>query len=258
MPSGLGCSPSWLKPVSGEGAVLGPGPRGHEADRRRFELVHRSGHTVSAEAVVFATGFGAGRCVGGFIHDPGEQGRSEAESARADVQDALTGLPNRARFAGQLARVLAAAGGVPGTVAVVILDLDRFRAINNTMGHDAGDLVLVAVAERLKLVAGDAELIARFGGDEFLALFQCADGGAASQASTFIEHVRGALAEPFEVAGAEVFLDQSFGVALNTFGVDDPAELMSNAEAAMYQAKYREDRAPRPSASRCASRCSIG
>src|ERR1019366_2985979 len=80
---------------------------------------------------------------------------------------------------------------------------------------------------------------ARFGGDEFLALFRSGNGPVGDVASAFIERARLALAEPFEVAGSEVFLDASVGVALNTFGVDDPSTLLSNAEAAMYRAKQR-------------------
>jgi diguanylate cyclase (GGDEF)-like protein len=238
LPAALGQSPFWLSTVRGQAGVPGPEPGAGAGDHQRFQLVHRAGHTVDAEGLLFATGFGDDRCVGGFIHH-GRPDPDEEVLARADLHDSLTGLPNRNLFCRQLARAAAASGGVPGSVAVVLLDLDRFKAINNAMGHDAGDLLLVAVAGRLRMVAGEAELLARFGGDEFLALFQNAGGGAQSKASDFIERARRVLAGPFEVAGAEVFLDQSFGVALNTFGVDDPAELLSNAEAAMYQAKYR-------------------
>jgi diguanylate cyclase (GGDEF)-like protein len=239
LPTGLGCSPFSSTSLAGKAQLPGAtSPTGGD-EHRQLQLIHRSGHTVNAEALLFATGFGAGRCVGGFIHDSGERVGVEQEPNSPDQHDALTGLADRALFVGQLAQILSTAGGAPGSVAIVLLDLDRFKAINNTMGHDAGDVVLLAVAERLRLVAGNAELIARFGGDEFLALFQNADGGAEAKAFAFIERVRSSLAQPFEVAGAEVFVDQSFGVALNTFGVSEPAELLSNAEAAMYQAKYR-------------------
>jgi diguanylate cyclase (GGDEF)-like protein len=122
---------------------------------------------------------------------------------------------------------------------VVLLDLDRFKAVNNSMGHDAGDTVLASVAQRLQRVAFAGELIARFGGDEFLALFQNPTGHAQTDALAFIERARRALSEPFDVNGAEVFLDASMGVALNTFGVDDGALLVANAESAMYRAKRR-------------------
>ena len=237
MPSGLGLSPFSPAPVPDALVPVGRESPG-EGGRRPIELVHRQGHTISAEALLFATGFGAGRCIGGFIYDRNAGDGTGGVPDRAD-HDPLTGLASRSQFGCQLADALSTTGGAPGSVAVVLLDLDRFKAINNTMGHDAGDMVLAAVAERLMLVAGSAVVIARFGGDEFLALFRGADGDAEAEASAFIERVRGSLAEPIEVAGAAVYLDESFGIALNTFGVADAAELLSNAEAAMYRVKYR-------------------
>jgi len=212
---------------------------------RRFELVHREGHRIPSEGRLFVTGQGAARCVGGFVR-PAVAALTAADGPgpgvwreRARREDLLTGLPNRVEFGDRLAEAVGDAQGVPGSVAVVLIDLDRFKTINNTMGHDFGDLVLASVAARLVKVAGDAELIARFGGDEFLALFANLAGTAHLNATAFIERVRATLAEPFVVEGTEVFLDASMGVALNTFGVDDTAELLSNAEAAMYQAKDR-------------------
>jgi EAL domain-containing protein (putative c-di-GMP-specific phosphodiesterase class I) len=95
------------------------------------------------------------------------------------------------------------------------------------------------VARRLDEVAGDVDLVARFGGDEFLALVTDEVGGAEHRAAAFIGRVQAALSAPFPLDGAEVFLDASVGVSLNTFGVDDPVDLLAHAEAAMYQAKRR-------------------
>ncbi len=139
----------------------------------------------------------------------------------------------------RLAGATAAHAGIPGSVAVVLLDLDRFKAINNSMGHALGDGVLVAVARRLEQVAGDVDLVARFGGDEFLALVTDEDGGAEEKAAAFVDRVQEALSAPIPVDDAEVFLDASVGVSLNTFGADDPDDLLAYAEAAMYQAKRR-------------------
>src|SRR6202041_3510771 len=120
----------------------------------------------------------------------------------------------RAHFSDLVAQAMADAGSAPGSVAVALLDLDRFKAVNNAMGHDAGDLVLASVATRLVRVAGEAAALARFGGGEFLALFVGRGGGAHSMASAFVERARRALSEPVEVAGSELFLDLSVGVAL--------------------------------------------
>ena len=137
---------------------------------RRFELVHAEGHRIPSEGRLFVTGQGAARCVGGFVR-PAVTVNAAADGPgpsiwreRARREDLLTGLPNRVEFGDRLAEAVGDAQGVPGSVAVVLIDLDRFKTINNTMGHDFGDLVLASVAARLQKVAGDAELIARFGG----------------------------------------------------------------------------------------------
>ncbi len=208
-----------------------------DGDRHRFRLVHRAGHPLETEAMVFTTGYGSTRCVSGFVRVlDGE----EPAPLVADLPgDRLTGLPDRLHFVTSLAASLAGTGGAPGSVAVALLDLDRFKVINSSMGHDAGDLVLVSVAERLRRMAGHADLLARFGGDEFLAMFVDPNGHAHRRALAFVEHARAMIRQPFQVAGHEIFLDATAGIALNTFGVDEAPELLANAEAAMYRGKRR-------------------
>ena len=234
-PDDVGGATTFLEPLRDGSA---------DGELRGLAVMHRNGHRIAAEGRLFVTGQGPARCVGGFLQ-PVAQADSQSEAGpgqwrdQARRQDLLTGLPNRVHFGEQLADAVAGSLGVPGSVAVVLIDLDRFKSINNTMGHDFGDLVLASVAARLQKVAGESQIIARFGGDEFLALFRNRAGTAQINASAFIDRVRTSLSEPFVVEGTEVFLDASMGVALNTFGVDDTAELLSNAEAAMYQAKRR-------------------
>jgi diguanylate cyclase (GGDEF)-like protein len=156
-----------------------------------------------------------------------------------EATDRLTGLPSRGRFEEVLAEALSATEVLPGAIAVVLLDLERFKAINTSLGQATGDSVLMTVADRLQGVAGDAALIARSVGDEFLALFLTPDGGAHARATAFADRARRALAVPFVVSGTEIFLDASVGLALNTFGIDDAASLMANAASAIYQAKAR-------------------
>ena len=203
------------------------------SDRCQLELVHRAGHRMVADALLFDIGSGNGRSRGGFIRHPSDRSRADAG------YDSLTGLPDRIRFGRQLAEAAARGRGNPGAVAVALFDLDRFKAINNSMGQEAGDMVLASVAERLRSSASPGDYIGRFGGDEFLALFESQSGTAHSDASAFIERARNALTAPIEIDGREVFLDASVGIAVNAFAVDDPATLLSNAEAAMYQAKRR-------------------
>jgi len=226
------------------------GPAG---DHLRFELMHRSGTRLAVDGRMFITGGGTERTVGGFINISGADHRAGwTEPAASDVDlpvdhpseagswvDPLTGLPGRDRFEQSLAEVLSGPDAAPGTVAVLLLDLERFKAVNTSLGQVTGDAVLVTVAERLQGVAGDAVLVARSVGDEFLALFLSPDGGAHARAGAFADRARRALAVPFVVSGTEIFLDASVGLALNTFGIDDATSLMANAASAMYQAKAR-------------------
>jgi diguanylate cyclase (GGDEF)-like protein/PAS domain S-box-containing protein len=239
LPPESGGSPFDRSVLEDDGVPDETGPGTDGGDRRLVELVHRAGHRIVANSVLFDIGHGTDRSFAGFIHPP--DGSSNVEDALAPVGrcDTLTGLPDRVQFGHLLADATAREQGNPGGVAVVLLDLDRFKAINNSLGHGAGDTVLATVAQRLLRVAGDGEVVARFGGDEFLALFENLTGRAHAAASAFIERARAALTEPFDIDGTEVFLDASVGVAVNAFGVDDAGTLLSNAEAAMYRAKRR-------------------
>ncbi len=198
-------------------------------------LRHRAGHRLRAEGRLFAAGEGTDRTVAAFLRDLADRDRSGRDLRR----DPVTGLPDRSEFGSRLAQTAAAGTGVPGSVAVLLLDLDRFKSVNNSLGHAAGDAVLSAVARRLEGVAAQVDCLARSGGDEFLALVCDAGGRADRLAAAFVERVRLALSRPFVLEGSEVFLGGSVGIALNTFGVDDPEELLAHAEAAMYQAKRR-------------------
>ena len=122
-------------------------------------------------------------------------------------------------------------------MAVLVLDLDRFKAINDALGHEVGDEVLVAVAKRLDAQDGPAQVIARLGGDEFLILFDGDD--AEKDAVAFSQSVLHALATPIAAGGAEVFITASIGIACTTPHVTESTPLLSNADAAMYQAKKR-------------------
>jgi diguanylate cyclase (GGDEF)-like protein len=209
----------------------------------RFELRDRTGRPVAVQGRLFATDHGRGGSVGGFVHPTSASVRplavDPAPLASGHQADPLTGLDDRSQFVRRLDGAAAQYSGRPGSIGVVLLDLDRFKGINSSLGHDRGDVILATVARRLQHVAGDASLIARSGGDEFLALFESEEGDALARASAFVGRARQALAEPFTVADTEVFLDASVGVALNTFGVNEASVLLANAESAMYRAKDR-------------------
>ncbi len=163
-----------------------PGTDGN--DHVRFQLRHRAGHLVPVEGRLFVTGQNGDRSIGGFITPCGrtawsggddellrELGLLPAPALPADpelLHDPLTGLPNRTNFERLLADAVAPPDVLSGAVGVVLLDLDRFKSINTSLGYGTGDSVLAMVADRLLGAAGDAVLVARSGGDEFLALFR--------------------------------------------------------------------------------------
>ncbi len=162
----------------------------------------------------------------------------EQIEARLDLQarhDPLTGLPNRAVFLELLAGTLGHVA--PLSVAVMFLDLDNFKVVNDSLGHDAGDKLLVAVARRLEHALRDGDVVARFGDDEFTML--CRGLTEPSEAADLAERLLATLATPFGVEGQQAFLSASIGLAMPN-STDEPAELvMRDADLAVYWAKQR-------------------
>jgi diguanylate cyclase (GGDEF)-like protein len=156
-------------------------------------------------------------------------------SRRLALHDALTGLPNRVLFADRTRRAIATAERADGPVVVMLIDLDRFKDINDTLGHHYGDEVLRQMAGRLTDLLDPRDTVARLGGDEFGVLVRSArtpaDGMAIAGA------IRRALAEPFVAEGVSLELGGSVGVAFHPNDGDDVETLMQRADVAMYQAK---------------------
>jgi diguanylate cyclase (GGDEF)-like protein/PAS domain S-box-containing protein len=149
--------------------------------------------------------------------------------------DALTGLPNRAMFLDALDRALKKAKRTDERFSVLFIDLDRFKVINDTLGHFAGDRLLQAVAERLREGVRESDLVARLGGDEFVIL---AEGhGGPEDVSHIAEKVLQHLERPFAIDGREVALTASIGISSHPDDGDDLDELVKSADIAMYQAK---------------------
>jgi diguanylate cyclase (GGDEF)-like protein len=146
------------------------------------------------------------------------------------VTDELTGLPNRRLYYTRLADAVATAE----PFAVAIVDLDRFKELNDTLGHHAGDIVLSALGPRLTDAVGEAGLIARLGGDEFAVLLRGAD---LAGASVVARRIALALQAPFAIEGTEIVLDASVGAALYPDHATDAETLLQRADVAMYQAK---------------------
>jgi diguanylate cyclase (GGDEF)-like protein len=167
--------------------------------------------------------------------------RATAAQAEANRQqalhDALTGLPNRTLLRQRTADALAevAAGG--GTVGLMLIDLDRFKEINDTLGHAYGDVVLENVAERLRGAVRTTDTVARLGGDEFAVLLPRVAG--ADDGRELAARVQAALEAPIQAEGASLAVDASIGIALSGVDGDDVATLLRNADIAMYSAKDR-------------------
>lgn len=161
--------------------------------------------------------------------------------ARAAAHDGLTGLPNRTELMRRLRAVLPQA--TPGAaIAVLFIDLDRFKEVNDTLGHAAGDELLVVVARRLEAALRHHDHLARLGGDEFCAILtEIRDEG---EVRTVVERLQEGLGQPVSLAGQVVHVGASIGSALTTEGDQDPASLFAAADAAMYEVK-RAQRAQR-------------
>jgi diguanylate cyclase (GGDEF)-like protein len=154
---------------------------------------------------------------------------------REAFRDALTGLPNRALFMDRLSHALIRAERGGGNLAVLFLDLDRFKILNDTLGREVGDRLLVEVAHRLAACLSPEDTVARLGGDEFALLLEGTSD--LSAASALAERVSAELQRPFVVDGRDVLISASIGVALTGGGSMQPEEVLRNADLAMYQAK---------------------
>jgi diguanylate cyclase (GGDEF)-like protein/PAS domain S-box-containing protein len=164
--------------------------------------------------------------------------RIEAQEALTHnaLHDPLTGLPNRSLLLDRIEVALARSARAGKSVAVLFLDLDRFKLINDSRGHAAGDIVLQAVAERLRAAVRPSDTVGRLGGDEFVVV--CEDAVAVWEATVLGERLIRTLEEAFPVEGGEVFVTVSVGIAI----AEQPVaadELLRDADVAMYQAKQR-------------------
>jgi diguanylate cyclase (GGDEF)-like protein len=149
--------------------------------------------------------------------------------------DALTGLPNRTLLADRVGQAIARAHRSGGKLAVLFLDLDRFKNVNDSFGHAVGDMLLTAVAARLTASRREEDTVARLGGDEFI--ISIPDVADAAEAESVAARILGDLAKPFTINGHQLHADGSIGIALYPRDGDTAETLMRNADTAMYHAK---------------------
>jgi diguanylate cyclase (GGDEF)-like protein/PAS domain S-box-containing protein len=171
----------------------------------------------------------------GTLEDIDEQHRARNRIAHLAHHDVLTGLPNRAMFLERLDQAVAIAESAAGSVGVIYLDLDAFKDINDTLGHDAGDAVLVAAAKALQEAMPQGVLAARIGGDEFAVLY--AEHCTPEKMEALARKLKKALAVPALFNGHELSCKASLGLALYPQSDDRSGELMKNADLALYEAK---------------------
>lgn len=184
------------------------------------------------------------RIFSGTLQDISDIKRSEAQTRYLAYFDTLTGLPNRVSLAAQLEQWLSSARRHGRTLAVLLLDLDNFKQINETLGHDAGDRLLSLVATRLRNsvrqedsvgVSAPDSALARMGGDEFTLLLS--DMTSLDDADRIAQRILAIVREPIVLDGHEVVVSASMGISIFPLDGDDPNALMANADAAMYHAK---------------------
>jgi diguanylate cyclase (GGDEF)-like protein/PAS domain S-box-containing protein len=196
--------------------------------------VRADGTTFPVEVTLGPVQTADGVLVCAAVRDVTERKRAETALAHQALHDALTGLPNRLLLVDRLEQALGRAARTDGKVAVLFLDIDRFKLVNDSRGHAAGDELILGVAERLRATVRPTDTVARFGGDEFVVV--CQEVGTLSEAIAVADRIAVAMGEPFLVAGQEMFLTVSAGIAIS--GRDPSSEtLLRNADAAMYRAK---------------------
>jgi diguanylate cyclase (GGDEF)-like protein/PAS domain S-box-containing protein len=215
-----------------EGYVL---HAGHELHELRF--MHKDEKTRVVAAVTVAhVPYRGSPAVTGTVRDVTAQKRSEQELLKGAYHDPLTDLPNRAFFMERLQQTLEHVGKRSSDrFAVLFLDLDRFKLINDSLGHSFGDRVLVAISRRLRTCLRPADLIARYGGDEFTILVENIMG--LDDATAVADRVHEELARAITVDGHEIFTNASIGIVINAPHYKHPDEILRDADTAMYRAK---------------------
>lgn len=164
-----------------------------------------------------------------------ERKHAEARMEFLAHYDSLTGLPNRTLFRDRLAHAIARADRDNQMLALLFIDLDRFKTINDTLGHDIGDLMLKDVAERIKTCVREEDTAARLGGDEFTVILE--QIAAPEDASGVAQKIIDELAPPFNLLGDEAFISASIGISIYPMDNTDMDGLLKNTDAAMYNAK---------------------
>ncbi len=170
-----------------------------------------------------------------FVQDVSSRIRAEERLQYLATRDALTGLPNRLLLHERLNQAIANARRTGSRVGVLFIDLDRFKNVNDTLGHRIGDELLKAVTQALSGALRESDLLARLGGDEFMVIVEDFDEAAAL--GRIAQKLCDAVAHPIRVEGHDIYVTSSIGIAVYPDDSDDPEELLKHADVAMYRSK---------------------
>ena len=202
-----------------------------------LELVRKDGkkafHAISASLIKGADGKPVG--FRGIARDVSERKSQEEQIKYLATHDGLTELPNRLMFNQLLSHAVQGAKRYRKQFAVMFIDLDGFKVVNDTLGHDAGDQLLREIAVRFKHTLRAVDVVARLGGDEFVVMME--DIAAPEQAAVLAQRILEATGKPFGLASGECRVTASIGICVYPENGDDEQTLMKNADAAMYRAK---------------------
>jgi diguanylate cyclase (GGDEF)-like protein/PAS domain S-box-containing protein len=207
-----------------------------QSDLKAEKFVRLDGQVRDVEVVMASVTYGGRLATQILTRDITERRRAEEQLLHDAFHDSLTGLPNRALFIDHLKLAVNHCRRRKGYLfAVLFIDMDRFKIINDSLGHMVGDELLIAIARRLEVCLRDGDTIARLGGDEFTILLDgIRDYGDAQRVAERIQEV---LEQPFGLAGRELFVTASVGIKYSSGGDEQPEDLLRDADTAMYSAK---------------------
>jgi diguanylate cyclase (GGDEF)-like protein/PAS domain S-box-containing protein len=223
-----------------EAVLVDAAMRPRSSQTIEFAMMHSDGHWCETETVL--TSLVDDHDIRGLVlntRDVSERKELERQLTRQAFSDSLTGLANRALFRNRVEHAVVERIGRAGQVAVLFLDLDGFKGVNDAQGHAVGDNLLGLVADRLRHCVGPGDTVARLGGDEFAILIVGPD--AERVAIQIADRVRQVLTQPFALDGREVTLAASTGIAVTDRGDETADQILRNADLAMYRAKAARD-----------------
>ena len=215
-----------------------------EGKTKHFENEHRVQHSDGEYQWVMMRGLalrdesGKACRIAGSLTDISGRKRVEEKLAHDAVHDALTGLPNRKRLHQRLERSVQRTKRQGNyTFAVLFIDLDRFKTVNDSMGHRAGDELLLKISDKLLNLVRPSDMVARLGGDEFVVLLENVKD--TRRVNRIAERILGDLQKPTKISGKKIYVGASIGVVFSSENYDNPEDLLRDADLAMYRAKVK-------------------